>query len=32
VSNFVQGAAGKEFNPHVTTGVATEGYLNDMLA
>jgi 2'-5' RNA ligase len=32
VSNFVQVAAGKKFNPHVTTGVATEGYLNDMLA
>jgi 2'-5' RNA ligase len=32
VNNFVQAAAGKKFNPHVTTGVATEAYLNDMLA
>ena len=25
-------AAGKRFNPHVTIGVATEKYLNEMLA
>jgi hypothetical protein len=32
VTNFVQVAAGKKFNPHVTTGVATEVYLKEMLA
>jgi hypothetical protein len=31
VANFVQVAAGKKFNPHVTTGVATEAYLTEML-
>jgi 2'-5' RNA ligase len=32
VANFVQDAAGKRFNPHVTIGVGTEQYLNQMLA
>ena len=32
VANFVTIAAGKKFNPHVTIGVATETYLNEMLA
>ena len=32
VANFVRDAAGTRFNPHVTIGVATEKYLNDMLA
>ena len=32
VANFVTDAAGKRFNPHVTIGVATETYLNKMLA
>ncbi|MDL2410085.1 2'-5' RNA ligase family protein [Rhizobium calliandrae] len=32
VGNFVTDAAGKRFNPHVTTGVGTEAYLNKMLA
>jgi len=32
VANFVRIAAGKRFNPHVTIGVGTEGYLNKMLA
>ena len=32
VSNFVTMAAGEHFNPHVTIGVATETYLNEMLA
>jgi 2'-5' RNA ligase len=32
VADFVQVAAGKKFNPHVTIGVATEDYLNAMLA
>jgi 2'-5' RNA ligase len=32
VANFVQIASGKKFNPHVTTGVATEAYLKEMLA
>jgi len=32
VENFVKDAAGKRFNPHVTIGVGTEKYLNDMLA
>jgi 2'-5' RNA ligase len=31
VANFVQVAAGKKFNPHVTTGVATAAYLKEML-
>jgi 2'-5' RNA ligase len=32
VANFVTIAAGKRFNPHVTIGVGTETYLNNMLA
>ncbi len=32
VENFVKDAAGSRFNPHVTIGVATEKYLNAMLA
>ena len=32
VANFVSDAAGKRFNPHVTIGVGTETYLNQMLA
>jgi 2'-5' RNA ligase superfamily len=32
VEHFVTDAAGKRFNPHVTIGVATEAYLNKMLA
>ncbi len=32
VANFVTVAAGKKFNPHVTIGVGTEAYLNEMLA
>ena len=32
VEHFVSNAAGKRFNPHVTIGVATETYLNKMLA
>ncbi len=32
VADFVTIAAGKKFNPHVTIGVGTETYLNDMLA
>jgi len=32
VANFPAIAAGKHFNPHVTIGVATERYLNRMLA
>jgi hypothetical protein len=32
VENFAKDAAGKRFNPHVTIGVATEKYLNAMLA
>ena len=32
VANFVTDAAGKRFNPHVTIGVATEKYLDAMLA
>ena len=32
VANFVPNASGKKFNPHVTTGVATETYLKEMLA
>jgi hypothetical protein len=32
VENFVRDAAGERFNPHVTIGVGTETYLNEMLA
>ena len=32
VANFVPRYAGPHFNPHVTIGVATEDYLNAMLA
>jgi 2'-5' RNA ligase len=32
VTHFVEIAAGKQFNPHVTIGVGTEAYLNKMLA
>jgi hypothetical protein len=32
VTRFVETAAGKRFNPHVTIGVGTEKYLNKMLA
>ena len=32
VSHFVTIAADKNFNPHVTIGVGTESYLNEMLA
>ncbi len=32
VSHFTTIAAGKRFNPHVTIGVGTETYLNEMLA
>jgi hypothetical protein len=32
VANFVTDAAGRHFNPHVTIGVGTETYLNEMLA
>ena len=32
VANFVKVAAGPKFNPHVTTGVGTETYLNKLLA
>ncbi len=32
VANFVAIASGKKFNPHVTIGVGTEAYLNEMLA
>jgi 2'-5' RNA ligase superfamily len=32
VAHFVEIAAGKRFNPHVTIGVGTETYLNKMLA
>src|SRR5262245_27037690 len=32
VADFVDAAAGKHFNPHVTIGVATEAYLNKMVA
>jgi hypothetical protein len=32
VENFVKAAAGERFNPHVTIGVATEKYLDEMLA
>jgi 2'-5' RNA ligase len=32
VANFTTVAAGTKFNPHVTTGVAAENYLKEMLA
>jgi hypothetical protein len=32
VADFVKIAAGPKFNPHVTTGVGTETYLNKLLA
>jgi hypothetical protein len=32
VGTFVPNATGKHFNPHVTVGVATQDYLNNMLA
>src|SRR5580704_8651168 len=32
VANFVTIGAGQKFNPHVTIGVGTEAYLNEMLA
>jgi 2'-5' RNA ligase len=32
VEHFTTIAAGKKFNPHVTIGVGTEAYLNEMLA
>jgi 2'-5' RNA ligase len=32
VADFATIAAGKKFNPHVTIGVGTEAYLNEMLA
>jgi hypothetical protein len=32
VENFERDAAGERFNPHVTIGVGTETYLNEMLA
>ena len=32
VENFVRDAAGKRFNPHVTIGIGTEKYLNEILA
>jgi hypothetical protein len=32
VSNFVAIGSGPKFNPHVTTGVAPESYLKEMLA
>jgi len=32
VTHFIEIAAGKRFNPHVTIGVGTEDYLNKMLA
>jgi hypothetical protein len=32
VEHFVQDAAGKRFNPHLTIGVGTEKYLDEMLA
>ena len=32
VANFVTIAAGKKFNPHVTTGIGTEVFLKEMLA
>jgi len=32
VATFVPNQTGKHFNPHVTIGIATEAYLNEMLA
>jgi phosphoserine phosphatase len=32
VSTFVQNSAGEHFSPHVTTGIATRDYLDNMLA
>lgn len=32
VADFVEIATGPKFNPHVTTGVGTETYLNRLLA
>jgi len=32
VANFVAIGSGRKFNPHVTTGIATIGYLDKMLA
>jgi hypothetical protein len=32
VAGFVPHATGKHFNPHVTVGLATQGYLKEMLA
>jgi len=32
VSNFVSKASGEHFNPHVTIGIASQGYLKEMLA
>ena len=32
VANFVGESSGNKFNPHVTTGVATTAYLDEMLA
>jgi 2'-5' RNA ligase superfamily len=32
VANFMRDSAGKRFNPHVTIGIGTETYLNEMLA
>jgi hypothetical protein len=32
VTNFVAIGSGQKFNPHVTTGVATQAYLNEILA
>ena len=32
VANFVSDASGTKFNPHVTTGVGTQAYLDTMLA
>ena len=32
VADFVREASGEQFNPHVTTGVGTQAYLDEMLA
>ena len=32
VATFVPNATGEHFNPHVTVGIATQDYLNKMLA
>ena len=32
VATFVPNATGKKFNPHVTIGIASQDYLNQMLA